>query len=458
MKRVAAFAKSLLLALAAGSASCGGGEAGEPRPQWFVDVYTDAPVPQLGDRVLVEVLASDGALACPGCRRLFVGLGRSSAWPLSFGIPDSAGNGLRLRVRLFRADHSDAGGAPAGGLPIDSLAALPATGGAVRRVAVTLYTACSGVAADLERFLTCDPATGDLTASTLEEVAREGAPRPGSFPLAQSTPCSRVPREGMACVQGGLFARGSSIFALDETALLSPVPERLVRVTPFALDRQEMTVRQMRALVDSGLVARPVARGLSRPACTWTDAPDAFEDFPVNCIGKSNAALACSARGTRLPTEAEWEFAAGDRDEEKRYPWGADPDACRFAIVGRGRIIPEGGPDGSIACRTEADGQARPWGPRPTAEGDDITALGIRHLGGNVSEWVSDAAGSYAGPCSEGPSVLVNPRCDRGTADESVVRGGSWTLPPSYAQTSHRSTYSQQFVGPEVGFRCAESM
>ena len=125
--------------------------------------------------------------------------------------------------------------------------------------------------------------------------------------------------------------RGSSIFALDDTTLLSPVPERLVRVSPFALDRNEMTVREMRTLVTGGLVARPFARGLGRPACTWTDAPDQLEDFPVNCIAQSNAARACEARGARLPTEAEWEFAAGDRDEEKRYPWGADPDACRFA-------------------------------------------------------------------------------------------------------------------------------
>lgn len=445
----------VVVALAVGLACCGG-EVAAARPQWVVDIHTDAPVPQLGDRLLVELLAADGSAACAGCRRLF-GMSGPSAWPLSFGIPDDAGiAGVRLRVRLFRSDHSDAGAGPAGGVPIDVLASLPSTGGGVRRLELTLFTACAGVSADLKSSLTCDPATGALVARTLEDAV-PGAPLPGSFAPAQPVPCSRTPRDGMVCVEGGLFVRGSDMLPLGSSSEIASSPERLVRLSPFALDRAEMTVRAMRALVEAGVVETPGQRSASSPACTYTAAPDAFEEFPVNCVSRPRAIAACQAQGKRLPTEAEWEFAAGDRDQKSRYPWGADPDVCHYAIVGRGRVLGEGPADPSDLCRQTAN--ALPWGPRPESENEgDVTALGIRHLGGNVSEWVADAAEAYDGPCSAGPPVLVDPRCDDAQSDVYVARGGSWALLPFFAQVSFRSTYRKDLSPYEVGFRCAESL
>jgi formylglycine-generating enzyme required for sulfatase activity len=447
----------ILLTLAASLASCGGGVA-DARSQWVVDIYTDAPVPQLGDRLLVELLAPDASSACSGCRRLF-GMNGPSAWPLSFGIPDDAGGtGLRLRARLFRSDHSDAGGGPAGGVPIDVLARLPPTGGGVRRVALTLSAACAGVAADLASSLTCDPTTGALVARTLGDDSREDEPRPGSFAAAQPVPCSRAPREGMVCVPGGLLVRGSDNLVLGEYVGLASAPERLVHLSPFALDREEMTVRTLRALVTARLTLQPVLRSADAPACTYTEAPGAFDGHPVNCISRDRAASACAAQGKRLPTEAEWEFAAGGRDEERRYPWGADPDACHYAIVGRGRESGEGAVDSSSICRRVLGAAPLPWGPRPESESDDVTLLGIRHLGGNVSEWVADSAGSYDGPCSAGPPVLVDPRCDTARTGLFVARGGTWALQPFVAQVGFRSTYADDRGHLEVGFRCAESL
>jgi len=443
------------LVIAAGSMSCGGATA-DARAQWVIEVSTDAPVPQLGDRLLVELVAPDGTTPCPGCRRLF-GMSGPSAWPLSFGVPDPSGAELRLRVRLFRADHSDVGGAPTGALAIDAIGALPATAGGVRRVSVMLYAICTGVAADPIHSLTCDPQTGALVARPLDDTVKS-ALVPGSFTLAQATPCAHAPREGMACIEGGLFARGDSVRVIDEEITTQAIPERLVRLSPFALDRDELTVGVMRALVAAGRVERPRIRSGSSPACTYTEQAGELEEHPVNCITRDAAKRACAARGLRLPTEAEWEFAAGDRDRENRYPWGADPDPCRYAIVGRGRTDGEGALDPSSVCRAVPGAAPLAWGPRPERESDDTTALGLRHMGGNVSEWVADEVASYGGHCSDGPRVLVDPRCDVAEERGVLVRGGSWSAQPFFAETTHRGMYGDDIDSPFVGVRCAESL
>ena len=449
-------AQTILFATAAIATACGG-QSADPRPQWVVDISTDAPVPQLGDRLLVELLAPDGAPACAGCRRLF-GMPGPEAWPLSFGVPDETSAEVRLRVRLFRADRSDVGGAPLDGLTIDALARLERRGTEVRRVALTLATTCAGLAADVVRSRTCDPTTSELVDVRPLGDKTGNAPLPGSFAPAFATPCSRAPGEGMVCVEGGVFVRGNSAAVLDDAEVVKAAPERLVRVGPFALDRTETTVREMRALVAAGKVAAPRMRSPESSACTYTEAPGDFEDYPLSCVSRRSAARACEARGLRLPTEAEWEFAAGDGAQERRYPWGADPSVCRFAILGRGRSFTEGAIDLSSICRARPDGPPLPWGPRPVTEGEDVTASGLRHMGGNLSEWVADQAGAYDGPCGAGPPLLVDPRCDEGELGLVLVRGGSWMLPPYRAQSVFRGTYRTDDGTPEVGFRCAESM
>ncbi len=447
-----------ILGLAAIAAACGGRTA-DPRPQWVVAIATDAPVPQLGDRLLVELLGPDGNAACTGCRRLF-GMPGPEAWPLSFGIPDPGGVGLRLRVRLFRADHSDAGGSPFGALTVDAVGLLPDTQDDVRRVSLSLFAACAGVAADVAGARSCDPQSGALVPRTLDDDRATTRPAPGSFAPARKTPCPRAAPEGMVCVEGGLFARGSATFELDESRSSRAVPERLVRLSPFAMDRTEMTVRAMRDLVQKTGIDRPVQRSVDAPVCTYTLEPGDLEDHPVNCITRARAASACAARGARLPSEAEWEFAAGDRDQEKRYPWGADPDACSHAIIGRARLPAEGDEiaGASTACRVSAGAAQVPFGPRPVTEGDDVNELGLRHMGGNVGEWIADQFAPYDGRCSDGPPVLVDPRCDKAEAPLFLTRGGGWNQRPYQAQTTFRATYAGDVAVVQLGFRCAASL
>ena len=344
-------------------------------------------------------------------------------------------------------------------LTVDAVGLLPDTHDDVRRVSLSLLAACAGVAADVAGARSCDPGSGTLVPRTLDDERTAALPTPGSFASAQTAPCPRAAPDGMVCIEGGLFARGSATFELDETSPSRSVPERLVRLSPFAIDRTEMTVRAMRDLVRKTGIDRPVERSAEAPLCTYTLEPGDFEDYPVNCINRTRAAAACEARGGRLPTEAEWEFAAGDRDQEKRYPWGADPDACSHAIIGRARFPNEGDDvaGSSTACRGSLAGGA-PFGPRPVTEGDDVNALGLRHMAGNVGEWMADQFAPYDGHCSEGPTVLVDPRCDRAEQSVFLTRGGAWNQRPYQAQTTYRSTYDGDKAVVQLGFRCAQSL
>src|SRR5262245_47584447 len=110
--------------LAAVLTGCGGA-VGTPRPQWRVEVTTDASIPQIGDRLLLEVLHDEGQLACAECRRQFGVLG-AEQWDFSFGVvpPDPEAR-FRVRARLYRSSRSGPDGLPEGSSLIDAVGLLP---------------------------------------------------------------------------------------------------------------------------------------------------------------------------------------------------------------------------------------------------------------------------------------------------------------------------------------------
>lgn len=159
-----------------------------------------------------------------------------------------------------------------------------------------------------------------------------------------------------------------------------------------------------------------------------------FERMPAAFVTWRAASEYCHHRGARLPSEAEWEFAARG-PTRRRYPWGNDPPRAGGTIFGLGSA-------GPVFAVVPGDRSSRT---------QDVTPAGVFDLGGNVSEWTADVFAPYeacSGPCESptGPSL--------GT--RRVVRGGDGYQPGGACRAAGRGGVRAEDAFPNVGFRCVE--
>ncbi len=241
-------------------------------------------------------------------------------------------------------------------------------------------------------------------------------------------------------------------------------PEHDVTVSEFYLDTFEVTVGRFRRFVDAydriakpryGEGAHPLVpesgwqdswqvpanrdRLIEQITCsnhTWTDTAGENELLPINCISWELAFFFCYWDEGRLPTEAEWEYAAAGGSENRLYPWGSDRPDPRRAVF-------DCMADGVIDC-TLSD--ILEVGSAPLG----MSRWGQYDMSGSVWEWALDLydADFYSGieTCQDCANLQ--------TGDFRVVRGGSW----NYFDYNLRSVYRKyipDYHFYSMGIRCA---
>jgi formylglycine-generating enzyme required for sulfatase activity/serine/threonine protein kinase len=265
----------------------------------------------------------------------------------------------------------------------------------------------------------------------------------------------------IAAWPGGLVAHpGGDVVMGSDDDLPTERPSHNVSLSPYCIDVHEVTTADYKACSDHGECKRAgvtnewanitnTERKAFDPLCNVKD-PVGRARHPINCVDWDMARGYCQARGTRLPTEAEWEYAARSSDGRK-YPWGDDAPTAKH-LNACGKECLEWARKNHVeqeAMFTADDGWATtaPVGSFPAGR----SPFGALDMVGNVWEWVADYYGPYAATAQEDPK-------GPGAGRERGIRGGAWN--GAYAAWV-RPTFRYKDV-PEkrsygIGFRCAAS-
>ena len=235
----------------------------------------------------------------------------------------------------------------------------------------------------------------------------------------------------------------------------------------FRMSRSEVTVRAYKMFCDATGRSMPPAPDFNPNWCNM--------NHPIVRVTWHDAVAYCDWAGVRLPTEAEWEYAARGGQEGRKYVWGnnllpivnginqanvrdeafrrANPVFDSYEIFsgyddGYGSTAPVG----SLAT----NGFGRDAGNTRSATGGApvgsfaANGFGLYDMAGNVCEWCSDwyNRGYYGRPGSrrdpQGPS----------SGSYRIKRGGSWYCHPANLRVSHRGMLTPGSMYSNVGFRC----
>lgn len=242
---------------------------------------------------------------------------------------------------------------------------------------------------------------------------------------------------GAGCLEPNLDYRRPEVLV---PAGMGPVGGMGVyKIAAFYLDVFEVRVSDYRLCVQEGGCTEP--RNNS-PSCNWSSAPGSKEDHPINCIDWAQADNYCRWSGRRLPTEAEWEYAAGGpAPSPSKYPWGAEeptPPILRGCFGGTDGTCPSGQYPRTLLGRVTDAATDPVWSTK-----------GVADLAGNVYEWTSsELANPYMNPAES---------CDFMKGSPCSLRGGSWLSDSIFLLVATRNGNVPTFVGPSVGARCART-
>lgn len=277
--------------------------------------------------------------------------------------------------------------------------------------------ACTGLADEPSKKLlsACEEAVATRKAAE-EKAAALFAERRGEAPPDPGIDWVRI--------KGGAFLMGSRKGHANEK------PIRRVKVPDFEMGRTEVT---------NGQYARCEATGMCTPIsygdCWRGKTAAKAADHPVVCVSWHQAKAFARWAGARLPTEAEWEFAARSRGKQRAFPWGNTPATCERAVMDEGGNGCQQGDHAWAVC-------SKPKGN---------TDQGLCDMAGNVWEWVEDVyENSYARAPKDGSARSGGP-----STAPRVARGGSWFFASAFLRATFRDGWPAAARYNGLGFRLA---
>jgi iron(II)-dependent oxidoreductase len=226
-------------------------------------------------------------------------------------------------------------------------------------------------------------------------------------------------------IPAGSFSMGRSKLTADDKTTMRPKvllddrPAHAVSINGFRMDKYEVTNRKYAAFVKAAGHRTPYH---------WVDGIYAkgTEENPVYNVSWDDSQSYCQWAAGRLPTEAEWEYAARGGKEGMDYPLGDKIDAKQARF--------------NVASGPAAVGKFSPNG------------FGLYDMAGNVSEWTADwFDGAYY---SRGENH--DPRGPE-AGDYKVIRGGAWSDSARRITVFFRNWVRPNQRTPNIGFRCAAS-
>ncbi|MGK3987838.1 SUMF1/EgtB/PvdO family nonheme iron enzyme [Sorangium sp. So ce136] len=388
------------------------------------------------------------------------------------GLAVSAGGGCAKILDVDWGSYTDAGGAGGTGGGIGS-------GGAARTGGGAGESAADG---DGRPAIVCVPGRDRQCSGNTPQRCNEAGQWEDEAPCRAETPacsggactfwsCAGLPATcgpdgnedccASAAVPGGSFTRWDQGIEYSAT------------VSGFLLDRFEVTVGRFRRFVEAYPGSMPAPRAGAHPKIdgsgwdagwngklpadaaalkaavncnanrqAWTDEAGGHERLPMNCLSWYVAFAFCSWDGGRLPTEAEWHYAAAGGDEQRPYPWS---DLASDETIDTSYAVYDCAGDGS-ASDSCAFSDLQPVGSRsPKGDGRWEQA----DLAGNVWEWVLDWHAVYQEECDDCAALAA--------ASYRVMRGGSYYRDASSLLSYSRGTLDPSSCYGDGGARCART-
>ena len=312
---------------------------------------------------------------------------------------------------------------------------------------------------------TATPNPAELATASVQTTPTDeptATPAPTETPIEPTATASVLPTVytrpqddmDMLLIPAGTFTMGSAttnintdVEGVQLSAGLDELPAHEVTLDQFYIDKYEVNVEQYARFLSR---LGNYAKACDGVDCAWPNemaglthlveqvneegtlhyaAVESYEKHPINHVSWYGANLYCQSVGARLPTEAEWEYAARGTDG-RIFPWGNLPDPAK-------------------AVYAKVDFNAVP--PVDTLS-DGASPFGVYGMAGSMWEWVSD----WYSPTYYRESPAENPKGPI-TGEFRVTKGGAWpaNTVPDQIRTANRNALDPDLISSTVGFRCA---